>query len=455
MSTLITKPEKLLAGALGLWILLPGAAAQAATEAGVAPDTATPPVQLIRISPVWQSAPVGAIGLPSLTGGVVRYATEDALFEGPPLAVRAAIRTSTWIPERTDAYSFFERDLDRLNYDLMGSDRGMTFVGRSRKGDVGIYSIQTNKQERAWVRAHTAIPEGTGNFERFQFPFTQGDAAVFIGHGENGQKGVYRATKAGVERVADASTLVPGREMSFRDFSYARILSNGAVVFTGYSVAGSGLYKYQAGELSTLVDRRTTEPTTRQPYAGALLVGAEDGWVYFTSFGGTLSIGRVRDDGSSVETLVRDTTQLPDLNAKVGAINYASIQQGRVLFEAAAKGNEFNLYLWDKGSVRPLVQRGADLAGGKIVAVRSGLQALQGNRFVCLADVQGEDPGSFQRAVYLGELTPGGATIVNAIATKTEERSWFRLGFGPIPVFAREAGSSTNSAITPLGSAKP
>lgn len=442
--------QKLLISALGLWTLIVGSPTQAASEE---PTTSPPP--LIRISPPWNSAPVGAIGLPSLQGGVVRFATEEALYEGPPLAVRPSLKISTWIPERTESYSFFERDLDRLNYDLLGSDRGMTFIGRSRKGDVGIYSIQTNKQEHAWVRAHTVIPQGTGNFERFQFAFTTGDATVFIGHGENGQKGVYRATKAGVERIADNSTMVPGREMKFQDFSYARILSNDVVAFTGYSVAGSGIYKYHAGELTTLIDRRTSEPTTQQGYSGVLLVGAEDGWVYFTSFGGTLSVGRVREDGSTIETIIRDTTTLPDLNAKVGAINYASIHRERILFEAAAKGNEFNLYLWEKGNVRPLVRRGDDLAGGKITSVRSGLQALHGNRFVCLADIQTEDPNVTQRAVYLGELIPGGATLVNAIATKTEEKSWFRLGFGPIPVFARESTSATNAPTTPLVVVKP
>ena len=415
----------------------------------------TPPIQLIRVSPTWQSPLVGAIGLPSLSGGLVRFATEEALYEGAPMAVRPFLKTSTWVPERTDPYAFFQKDTDRLNYDLNANERGMTFVGRSRRGELGIYSISTNRQERAWVRGTNQIPEGNGVFERLQYPVTQGEFTVFIGSGKEGQKGVYRATRSGIVRIADTSTNTQGNAAPFHDFSYARVSQDGTVYFTGYSTNGSALYRSRSGELTTLLDRKAIEPRTKKPYSGALLAGVEGDWVYFTSFGGSLSIGRVKIDGSSIETLVNDATLIPGSRAMIGAINYATVNQERILFEAATQGQEFSLYLYEKGAVRPLVRHGEELMGGKITLVRTGLQSLEGNRFVCLVDLQNDGEETFERAVYLGELTPGSLAIANSIAKKSDDRSWFRLGFGPIPVFARESGNGgTNAAAVRLTDAK-
>lgn len=419
-------------------------------DAASAGDSSTSggPIQLIRVSPSWPSPAVGAIGLPSLSGGMVRFATEESLYEGPPLAVRPALRTSTWVPERTDPYAYFQKDGDRLNYDLSAGDRGVTFVGRSRRGELGIYSLTTNRQERAWVRSTNQIPGGTGVFTRLQYPSTRGEYTVFVGSGEKGQKGVYLASKSGIQAIADVTTNAPGSDHPFHDFSYVRTTSDGTVFFTGYSSNGSGIFRSRQGELTPLITRQTIEPRTKKPYSGALLIGQEDDWVYFTSFGGSLSIGRVRTDGSSLETLVNDANLIPGSREMLGAINYASVDRERIVFEAATQGQEFNLYLWEKGAVRTLVRHGDPMLGGKITLVRSGLQALEGNRFACLVDIQNEGEDTFDRAVYVGELTPGSMSQAITIAKKSEEKSWFRLGFGPIPVFARQA--ATNNEATPV-----
>ncbi len=139
----------------------------------------------------------------------------------------------------------------------------------------------------------------------------------------------------------------------------------------------------------------------------------------------------------------------------IGAINYATVNQERILFEAATQGQEFSLYLYEKGAVRPLVRYGEELMGSKITLVRSGPQSLEDNRFACLVDLQNDGEETFERAVYLGELTPGSLAIANSIAKKSDDRSWFRLGFGPTPVFARESGNGgTNASAVRLTDAK-
>lgn len=411
-------------------------------------------IPLLQISPSWKNPATATIGLPSLFNGVVRFATDDAIYEGPPQFVRPSIRSGMWIPDGNETYTFFQRDEDRLNYDLLADTEGMPFVGRTREGKLGIYHTTPSRVERSMVKPQTPIPGGNGSFTRFRFPSAVGEVLAFIGYGVDNFKGVYRADRGSLVKVADVNTVAPGTEQRFHDFSYARVTPNGGVAFTGISTEGSGIYYWQNGELKPWVNKSVREPVSSAPYAGALLIGMENGWAYFTSFGPTLSIGRIQMEGGSIETLVSERDFSLQQGESLGAINYASVDHSKILFEAATHGAEFNLYLWEQGRVRALVRRGDEIDGKKIVSVRSGLQSLSGNRFVCLVDLQGKDSQEFARGVFLGELNPNKDKDI-AVAQKSQaERGvsgWFKLGRAPIPVFAR----STNQLEIPLPASPP
>ncbi len=419
-------------------------------------------VPLVRISQWWANPAVAAIGLPALQGDSVRFATEDAIYEGSIPSVRATVKASSFLPDSVDTWSHFQNDQDRLNYDLPGGE-DLVFVGKNARHEMGIYRASANRIVRTWVRSSIPIPEGSGRFQRLCYPQATGDSLVFIGYGENGQKGVYRAIKQTVDRMADTKTRAPGTEQPFTEFTYARVLEDGSVVFTGYTESGSGVYLAKSGQpLRSLLDRRSLEPRTRRPYAGALLVGVEDSWVYFTSFGGSLSIGRVRTDGSSIETVVNEETPLSGQTEKLGAINYVSVHQGRILFEAATHGTEFDLYLWEQGQVHALLRHGQRLEDGTVIGVRCGLEGLSTSHFTCLVDIDTGERNPLKRAVYLGRLptTSGTGSILGAApAAKTPVpgTAQFKLGRSPMNVAAREfpSSSSTNLESSPLKTLAP
>lgn len=414
-----------------------------------------PAFVLTRVSPPWKNPGVASLGLPSLRNGIARFAIDAAIYEGPVQEVRATLRSGEWNPDANETFIYFQRDNDRLNYDLQADDAGMVFVGKNRKGEYSIYRTALGKLGRAWVKPSQPIPHGVGSFERIQYPSARGDVVVFLGTGPNGQKGVYRADKTTIQRVADTSMTMPGSSEKFYDFSYAAATKDGATVFTGYSKAGSGVFRFQEGKLQALVDKTKQQPHTSQFYAGALLAAVEEPWVYFTSFGGTLSIGRVQLDGSALETLVDEKSFADEQGRPIGAINYASVDHGRILFEAAMEGTEFNLFLYDRGSVKRLVRRGEALDGGIIVGVRSGLQSLYGEEFICQIDLQQPGVAGFERSIYAGRLS--GLPPVHSIA-KVEPKisetplGWFKLGQAPKPVFARERRSlDTNFTVRATG----
>jgi hypothetical protein len=431
--------RNILSRVLGVGIMVHGLQMSAATPSE--PPPATP--ALVRVSAVWNNPGIALIGLPALRGSQVQFAADEAVYEGPLSGVRPVVKSSTYIPDTVDMFTFFEKDHERLNYDLIGGD-DLTFVGRGPRGDIGIYRVVTNRVVRSWIRPGVVVAP-LEKLERLRYPHCQGGRLVFVGTSTSGRRGVYRANSEGaVEVVADTTINAPGTENRFRDFSYARVQPDGTVLFTGYSESGSGIYIARPGQSpARLVDRESTEPRSGRKYAGALLVGAEEGWAYFTSFGTTLSIGRARLDGSTVETLVADDLVPSAYTERIGAINYASVDHGRVLFEAATHAADFDVYLWEAGKIRAVVKHGDSLEGGKVTSVRIGLQALSGNRFTCLIDTgRPEDPTTFQRAVYVGDLSPGAGTHLSLLPSKAVQSGgilpWLKLGRSPMPVFARE-----------------
>ncbi|HAM71353.1 MAG TPA: hypothetical protein DCM86_06895 [Verrucomicrobiales bacterium] len=437
---------------------LVAALALAAQPLAAAPASGDPSfptaVSLVRVSPQWNDPAVALVGLPAIRSGVIRFAADEVLYEGTAPAVRPLVKSSTYLPDSVDTFTFFEKDHERLNYDLIAGEE-LLFVGRDPRGNQGIFHCSSNKLIHAWVPAGAQVPGALERFAKVRYPHGIAGRVAFVGYTAEGRRGVYRASSEGVlERVADTQVTAPGTEVRFTDFSYARLLRDGTVVFTGYSEAGSGIYVAREGQgLVRLIDRQTVEPRTKRNYAGVLLVGVEDRWAYFTSFGATLSIGRIQLDGSTLETLVADDA-IPSLYPeRIGAINYASVDHERVLFEAATHGTDFDIFLWEAGKVRPVVRHGDLLEGGKVCGLRVGLQGLSGSRFACLLDIRKGEAAPVQRAVYMGDLSPAAAQSVGAVAPKASQSRdlipWLKLGRSPVSVFAREPSQPEGSPSKP------
>ncbi|MBM3848415.1 MAG: hypothetical protein FJ405_19285, partial [Verrucomicrobia bacterium] len=176
-------PKKLSGMLLAFALPFCGIAQETPKPAQVLPPVEEP-VQLLLISQIWKSPAPGAIGLPSFSAGFVRFATEDAIHEGPMLLVRPSIWAASWVPGTGESFSYFQRDPDPLNYDMQADARGVAFVGRNRAGQHGIYHYSTNKIERTLVKAASTVPGLSTPFQRLRYPFVQGSRAIFLGESE-------------------------------------------------------------------------------------------------------------------------------------------------------------------------------------------------------------------------------------------------------------------------------
>jgi hypothetical protein len=194
-------------------------------------------------------------GGPKFDAGAVAFWGRGAdqegiyLFEEGSLGVVADLETS--IPGGSGTFVAF-RDKPSL---AAGS---VAFAGFG-SGQSGIY-LHDGDSLRLVADLNTPIPGGTGNFTNFTGELsTDGVRVAFRAFGE-GQEGIYFDTGGSLIVVADRNTPVPGGMGNF-DTLESPAADGGAVAFTGVgSSFERGIYLYDEGALSVIVDRNTPVP---------------------------------------------------------------------------------------------------------------------------------------------------------------------------------------------------
>ncbi|MDJ0654482.1 MAG: hypothetical protein QNJ40_10035 [Xanthomonadales bacterium] len=119
----------------------------------------------------------------------------------------------------------------------------------------------------------TPVPGGSGNFGGFFWDSGQmavdGGNVVFLGYDDQRRYGIYLHDGSGLRVVVDGSTPIPGEMANFSyfgvvqtgDFDFpdsAPALKGSTVAFVGGDQIGSGLYLWQNGSLSTVLNRGDT-----------------------------------------------------------------------------------------------------------------------------------------------------------------------------------------------------
>ncbi len=129
------------------------------------------------------------------------------------------------------------------------------------------------------------------------------------------------------ERVANDRTPVPGSSATFESFSDARVLDGERVVFHAFdSVGGEGIYLYENGALSVLVDNDSIVPGTSDRFERFFDVATSDTKVVFTA-----SWGLSRGLGSSFEGAFSTTVNGGSIEEIASSV---SLPQGQ--FQSAA-----------------------------------------------------------------------------------------------------------------------
>ena len=174
--------------------------------------------------------------------------------------VRLVANTFTPIPMGKGLFQVF-------GFNVTISNDVVAFLGGDGAGYSGIFTGTLPRSGGSSLEVvadtGTLVPRGNGTFTLFSDRPSIGDGQVaFWGRGDAGQEGIY-ATRGGLHRVADLSTLVPDGVGTFTAFGYGQIGStygpsmsrSGRVAFRGEGAGGQvGLYVEIGASLHKVVD---------------------------------------------------------------------------------------------------------------------------------------------------------------------------------------------------------
>lgn len=173
----------------------------------------------------------------------------------------------------------------------------------------------TGSRLQMLVGPGTLLPGGD-RIKRFQKAEVGPKGIAFTAVGQSGKKGIYLISRRGTERIADQTTLIPGKnltEFNIKDIS----LSGRNVAFSGtFGTNGSlrgGVYAYRNGKLAQVVDAGDrVAVSSRMP--DATMTGSQVGWTGFPGQGLYESAGVYIQAGvgKSVVTLANNKTVFPD-----------------------------------------------------------------------------------------------------------------------------------------------
>ncbi len=192
----------------------------------------------------------------------------------------------------------------------------VAFNGFTTGGVVGIYR-RTNGLLDLVADSTTPIPGGTGNFKSLDGYATGDEGKVaFIGTVTNRfreveQQGVYASVENSLSVIADLNTPIPEGSGNFAKFDGTPSLDSDAVTFRGWDSDESGhlthvgLYKSLNGSLSMIVDRNTPIPGGTNTFTSFRDFSTDDGSVVFRGNGADLNTGIFTDFGGALETVIR------------------------------------------------------------------------------------------------------------------------------------------------------
>lgn len=174
------------------------------------------------------------------------------------------------ISDKNSNLTFEQRNIfTNSEFCLNLKDGNIVFRGEGNDNQQGIY-VYVNGYLTTIANEKTPMPEGTGNFTRFSFcPAFDRDNVVFLAEGSEHQQGVYISIDGFLSMVANRKTRIPNGKETFTEFGSCLDIDDENVVFVGYGDNNQqGVYIYEGGLLSTVVDRTTPIPRGEGTFQG-------------------------------------------------------------------------------------------------------------------------------------------------------------------------------------------
>jgi len=223
-----------------------GASAQQGVYAGS-------PGSLIRIADRTTAIPGGAgnfvdFNQVNVLGSTVAFKTPEGVYTGSGGGVTMIADKATAIPGGSGNFARFD------DIDIDGG--AVTFVADDASFNQGLY-LSSGGSLSVLVEAGDLLPGGSSTFLEFYSPSMSGNSVMFYGLDALWNGGLYRTTGGSVTTVADSNTPVPDGTGNFSDFGAGSLAGN-AVVFSGAAAGQGGIYLFQDGAYSKIIDLNDT-----------------------------------------------------------------------------------------------------------------------------------------------------------------------------------------------------
>lgn len=225
-------------------------------------------------------------GVAYFTGGGGGVAGIYAANYLEPEGLVALYDSSTPVPGGTSTFNLGEWG----QHDPIMDHESVVFIARASSGDRdrGVYTDAWGPLAVV-ADENTRVPGTTEDFTGFRSPWLCDGNVVFFGFGSGGW-GVYHHDGTALRVVADLSTPVPGGSGNFTGFrvSSKPFFENGKVLFRAYGDGQEGVYLEEGGVFTVIADRNTPIPGGEGNFvelrSGMQLIHP-DGWIIFSNQG--------------------------------------------------------------------------------------------------------------------------------------------------------------------------
>ncbi len=185
------------------------------------------------------------------------------------------------------------------------------------------------------VDTNTAIPEGTGTFDRFDPPVLDNGNVAFGGASADfEQVGIYTSIGGELNVVADLNTPIPGGVGNFAVL-FDPSLDNGNVAFLGFNADfESGVYTNTGGELDVVANTNTPIPSGIGDFGAVNPPSLDNGSVAFAGFNADFEpVGIYTNIGGGLNVVADRNTPIPDdIEGNFVGFGDPSLDNGNVAF---------------------------------------------------------------------------------------------------------------------------
>lgn len=213
----------------------------------------------------------------------------------------------------------------------------------------------------------TPIPGGSGKFVGFLNTVAlSGGNVAFLGFGSSVSQGIYLFDGGVLTRVADVNTPIPGGSGTFTSFN-PPVLSGSNVAFDGFGSFGGqeGLYLFESGVLTRVVDRNTPIPGGNGTFTGGFRPALSGGNVAFRGDGSAGQEGIYLFEGGALTRVADLNTPIPGGNGTFTSLDFLpALSGGNVAFTGFGSSGQGGIYLFDGGVLTRVADRNTPIPGG-------------------------------------------------------------------------------------------